>query len=74
MPGRHDPMSAKGHSLLRFSPIIGKPYLVQRPSRVTGNRKVRIESEVRDILGGGPDVGGGLDLAQALAHEEDAVD
>lgn len=48
-------------------------YLVQRPCRITGHRKVGVQGKVRDILGGGPNVGGRLDLAEALAHEEDTV-
>lgn len=48
-------------------------YLVQGPARVTGDGKVRVEGQVRDILGGLPHVGGGLDLGQAVGHEPDAV-
>lgn len=49
-------------------------HLVQGPARVAGDGELQVEGQVHDILGGGPDVGGGLDLGQAVADEPDAVD
>lgn len=49
-------------------------HLVQGPARVAGDGELQVEGQVHDILGGGPDVGSGLDLGQAVADEPDAVD
>ena len=48
-------------------------HLVQRPPRIAGNGKVVVQGEVHDILLCRPRVRPGLDLAQTLAHEPDAV-
>lgn len=48
--------------------------LIQGPRRVAGNGKVEIERQVHDILGRLPNALVGLDLAEAVADEPDAVD
>lgn len=63
----------RAHAVLLLPVIKSESYLVQRPCRVTGHGKVGVQRKVHDILGSGPNVGGGLDLAEALAHKEDAV-
>ena len=49
-------------------------HLVQGPAWVARDGELQVQGQVRDILGGGPDVGAGLDLGQAVADEPDAVD
>lgn len=52
----------------------GLVHLVQWPTWITRDGKVRVERQVRDILGGLPHVGGGFDFGEAVADEPDAVD
>lgn len=67
-----DKLSAHpGIYLVASAPV--KTDLVQRPAWITGNGKVRVEGKVRDILGSIPNVGGRLDLGQAVADEPDSV-
>lgn len=49
-------------------------HLVQRPARVAGNGKVEVQRQVQHILRRLLDRGRGLDLAEAVAEEPDAVD
>lgn len=48
-------------------------HLVQGPARVARDRKVDIQRQVHDLLARVPGRGAGLDPAQAVAHEPDAV-
>jgi hypothetical protein len=48
-------------------------YLVQRPRRVAGQRKIQIQRQVLHLLGRLAQGRVGLDLGQAVGHEPDAV-
>jgi hypothetical protein len=56
-----------------FSSYVAEAYLVQGEARVSGDGEIEVQRKVQDILLGVPRVGGGLDLAQAVADEPDAV-
>jgi hypothetical protein len=49
-------------------------HLIQRPGRIAGQRKVRVERDVHDVLGGIAHSRRRLDLGEAVADEPDAVD
>lgn len=49
-------------------------YLIERECRITRHSKVGIQRQIHDILSRLPYIGGRANLAQRLAHKQDAID
>ena len=49
-------------------------YLVEGPARVSGDRKIQVQGQIRDILGRVSNSSVWLDLREAVAHEPYAID